>query len=430
MAADMKFDFSFGRNEMLSMKLKFASLAAMATVGLIATSAEAEDLTLWTLNFDNNAANVALKKVASDFETANPGTHVEIVQRGIDEHKTALRVAAGSSKGPDIFFSWAGLGLGGEYVKAGLALPMDKYYTQYKWADELLPSAAAFADLYPGGKYGVPFTFKGEAVYYNKKLFQQAGITEEPKTYEEFVADAAKLKTAGIPAFTFGGSVNWHVMRLMDVLLETKCGADKHDALMSMKVDWTKESCATDAFTEFAKWTKDYTLQPFMGIDNKQSYSLFTAGRAAMMLEGDWLVSQLDGTGANLDDYGMFPFPTNTDRLYGFAEYNYISTKSKNPDLAAKFLDYFLSTKVQQDTLGQFSSTSINKNVHYENQKPLEAKWLDVFNKYSKVYMNGDQAFPLDVTTEYFRVINDVAAGNIQPADAAKQLQTFIAGRT
>ncbi|NEI74458.1 extracellular solute-binding protein [Rhizobium lusitanum] len=409
---------------------RWLGAAAITAASLAATHAAAEDLTLWTLNFDNGAANTALQKVANDFEATNPGTHVEIVQRGIDEHKTALRVAAGSSKGPDIYFSWAGLGLGGEYVKAGLSLPLDKYYTQYKWNDELLPSAAAFADLYPGGKHGVPFTFKGEAIYYNKKLFQKAGITEEPKTYEDLLADAEKLKAAKIPAFTFGGSVNWHVMRLMDVLLETKCGADKHDALMAMKSDWTKEPCATDAFAEFAKWTKDYTLKPFMGISNQQSYTLFVAGRAAMMLEGDWLVSQLSGSKVDLDDYGVVPFPTNTNRLYGFAEYNYISTKSKNPDLAAKFLDYFLSTKVQQDLVGQISSTSVNKNVQYSNLKPLEAKWLDIFKTYSKVYMNGDQAFPLDVTTEYFRVINDVASGNIQPADAAKQLQAFIAGRT
>jgi len=414
----------------LSEKLKTASIVAIAMASLSATPVLAEDITLWTLNFDNNAANGALKKVATDFEAANPGTHVEIVQRAVDEHKTALRVAAGSDKGPDIYFSWAGLGLGGEYVKAGLSLPLDKYYTEYKWNDELLPSAAAFADLYTGGKHGVPFTFKGEAVYYNKKLFEQAGIKEEPKTYEELLAAADKLKAAGIPAFTFGGTVNWHVMRLMDVILETKCGAEKHDALKAMTLDWTKEPCATDAFAEFAKWTKDYTLQPFMGIDNKQSYSLFTAGRAAMMLEGDWLVSQLNGSGANLDDYGIFPFPTNTDRLYGFAEYNYISTKSKNPDIAAKFLDYFLSTKVQQDLVGQISSISVNKNVQYTNQKPLEAEWLDIFKTYDKIYMNGDQAFPLDVTTEYFRVINDVASGSIEPADAAKQMQAFIAGRT
>lgn len=410
-------------------KLGLIGAAAIAA-GTAFTSAQAETLTLWTLNFDNNAANIALKKVATDFEAANPDTKIEIVQRGIDEHKTALRVAAGSNRGPDIYFSWAGLGLGGEYVKAGLSLPLDKYYTEYKWNDELLPSAAAFADLYPGGKHGVPFTFKGEAVYYNKKLFAKAGITEEPKTYEEFLADAQKLKDAGIAPFTFGGTVNWHVMRLMDVILETKCGAEKHDALKSMKLDWTKEPCAADSFTEFAKWTKDYTLQPFMGIDNKQSYSLFTAGRAAMMLEGDWLVSQLSGSKVNLDDYGIFPFPTNTNRLYGFAEYNYVSTKSKNPDTAAKFLDYFLSTKVQQDLLGQFSSISINKNVKYTNQKPLEAEWLDIFNKYGQVYMNGDQAFPLDVTTEYFRVINGVASGSVTPADAAKQLQTFISSRS
>jgi len=149
-----------------------------------------------------------------------------------------------------------------------------------------------------------------------------------------------------------------------------------------------------------------------------------------MMLEGDWLVSQLDGSGANLDDYGIFPFPTNTDRLYGFAEYNYVSTKSKAPDIAAKFLDYFLSNKVQQDLVGQISSISVNKNVQYTNQKPLEAEWLDIFKKYGKVYMNGDQAFPLDVTTEYFRIINEVASGSVEPADAAKQLQSFIASRT
>ncbi len=413
---------------MLMRRMAQVAAVAVAAAGFAATTLRAETLTFWTLNYDAPSANQALKKVITDFEKANPGVKVDLVQRAVDEHKTALRVAAGSNRGPDIYFSWAGLGLGGEYVKAGLSLPLDKYYQQYKWKDELLPSAAAFGDLYPGGIHGVPFTFKGEAVYYNKKLFEKAGIKEEPKTYEELLADAEKLKAAGIPAFTFGGSVNWHVMRLMDVILETKCGAEKHDALKQMKADWSTEPCVNDSFTEFAKWTKDYTLQPFMGIDNKQSFRLFVAGRAAMMLEGDWLVSQLADAG-KLDDYGMFPFPTNTKRLYGFAEYNYVSTKSKNPDLAAKFLDYFISKDTQQAILGQISSTSVNKNVEYANQRPLDAKWLDIFKTYDKIYMNGDQAFPLDVTTEYFRVINEVAGGNMEPTAAGKQLQTFISNR-
>lgn len=59
----------------LSAKLKTASIVAIAVASLSATPVLAEDITLWTLNFDNNAANTALKKVATDFEAANPGTH-------------------------------------------------------------------------------------------------------------------------------------------------------------------------------------------------------------------------------------------------------------------------------------------------------------------------------------------------------------------
>lgn len=409
---------------------KTALLASVAgSLMLAASAAPAQEITLWTLNFSSQASNDAMQKIASDFEAANPGVNVEIVTRGVDDHKTALRVAAGSDRGPDIFFSWAGLGLGGEYIKAGLSLPLDKYYEEYKWADELVPAAASFADIYPGGKQGVPFTFKGEALYYNKALFEQAGVTAEPTNYEELLAAADKLKAAGIPAITFGGTVNWHVMRLMDVILEAKCGVEKHDALMAMTASWTEEPCATEAFAEMDKWAKNYILSPFMGIDNAQSFNLFVAGRAAMMLEGDWLVQQLAEAG-DLDTYGIFPFPTGTGRLYGFAEYNYISTKSQNPDIAAKFLDYFISTDVQQSVLGQFSTTSINKNVKYDNLRPLDAEWVDIFNTHDKVFMNGDQAFPLDVTTEYFRVINEVASGNVAPADAAGQLQTFIDNRS
>ena len=267
-------------------KILSAATALLLSGGATLYAASAQEITLWTLNFSAQAANDAMKKVAADFEAANPGSKVTIVTRGTDEHKTALRVAAGSDKGPDIYFSWAGLGLGGEYVKAGLSQPLDKYYTEYKWNDELVPAAASFADIYPGGKHGVPYTFKGEVLYYNKNLFEQAGITEEPKTYDELVAAAEKLKAAGIPAITFGGTVNWHLMRLMDVLLETKCGAEKHDALKAMTAKWSEEACATEAFAEMDKWAKNYILSPFMGIDQAQSFSLFTAGRAAMMLEG------------------------------------------------------------------------------------------------------------------------------------------------
>ncbi len=407
-----------------------ATLSVLAiTAGLGMTSAAAEELKVWTLSFDNDSANVAWKKIIEEFQAANPDITISLENRSVDEHKAALRVAAQSSQGPDIYFMWAGLGLGGEFVNAGLSQPLDKYYDQYGWDKRLVGTAGGFSKIYEGGRHGVPYTFHGEGIYYNKALFEKAGITQPPASYDELKADAAKLKEAGIPAMTFGGTVNWHLMRLMDVILEAKCGADKHDALMAMKVDWSTEACASASFQELNDWSQNYILSPFMGIDNSQSFNLFLAGRAAMMLEGDWLVSQLRNEN-RLADFDLFPVPTGTDRLYGFAEYLYVSSKSDKADAAAKFLDYMLSDKVQQDNLGAFGSISINSNVKYDKIDPLDQKWMDIFAKYDKIYMNGDQAFPLDVTTEYFRVINEVASGNIKPEDASKAMQSFIANRT
>jgi raffinose/stachyose/melibiose transport system substrate-binding protein len=403
-------------------------MGALALAGAFAaTAANAQEIKFWTLTFDNDAVGKGYQAIVSDFEKANPGITIKIEQRSTDEHKAALRVAAGSDQAPDIFFSWGGLGLGGEFVKSGLAADMTQYYDQYKWKDELLPAVVSFATQYPGGTYGIPLDFHGETLYYNKALFQKAGITSAPTTWAELDADADKLVASGVAPIAFGGTVNWHVMRLLDAILETECGAATHDQLMAMKADWSKEDCATKAFQEFHTWTSKYLLKPFMGIDNNQSTNLFFQGRAAMVLEGDWFIGQIISAGQKTDDYGTFQIPTGTGRLYGFGELSYISTKSKNPDAAAKFLDYLASTPVQQAHLGMFGATSVNKNVKYDNIDALTKQVQDIFNSSKGLYVNGDQAFPLTETTEYWRIMNDVASDNLDPAQAAGQMQKFIA---
>lgn len=413
----------------MTKRTALGGLAALCLSTSLAGAALAGEVKIWTLSFANDSANRAWTKIIEDFQAANPDITIKLETRSVDEHKAALRVAAQSDQGPDIYFMWAGLGLGGEFVNAGLSLPLDDYYTQYKWDDRLLGTAAGFTTNYPPHRHGIPATFHGEAVYYNKALFEQAGITAPPATYDELKADAQKLKGAGIAAFSFGGTVNWHLMRLMDVILETKCGAEKHDQLMDMKLDWATEPCATESFKELSDWSQNYILTPFMGIDQSQSTNLFIAGKSAMALEGDWFVSQMKDAGLTDAQLGLFPFPTGTDRLYGFAENYYISSKSQVPDDAAKFLDFLLSDQVQQEHLGNFGAISVNKNVKSETVAPLDQAWMDIFAKYRSVYMNGDQAFPLDVTTEYWRIINEVGSASMSPEDAAKGMQTFIANR-
>jgi raffinose/stachyose/melibiose transport system substrate-binding protein len=384
----------------------------------------AEDLNIWTLNFTSNTENEALAAIGKEFEAKHPGVHVIYTQRGTDEHKTALRVAAAADSGPDIYFMWAGLGLGGEYVNAGLSLPLDKYYEKYGWSKILVPAAEAFTTLY-GGHHGVPDSFRGEALYYNKDLFAKAGITTLPKNYDDLIAVANALKAKGIPAIAFGGSVNWHVMRLMDVMLETKCGATTHDALIALKDNWSETKCAVESFSQIKKWGADYVLKPFMGLDEKQAFDLFAAGRAAMLLEGSWLTNKVYEHKLQ-DKVGIFPFPTGTDRLYGFGQNYYISAKSKDPDMAAEFLNYYISTDVQQRYVKAFGTNPINSEVKLDSMRPLEERWKEIFGQYKSMFVNGDQAFPATIVPEYFRVINEVISGNMEPQAAADAMQSFI----
>ena len=359
--------------------------------------AGAQAIKLWTLTSANERANAAWTQIVSDYGAASPGVTIKIENRGVDEHKAALRVAAASDQGPDIHFMWAGLCLGGGFVTTGLSPPMDGYY-QYKWDDQFLGAAAGFSKAFPPSCHGVPYRFHGEALYPSKALFEQAGIAAPPATYDELKATAAKLNEAGIPAMTIGGTVNWHLMRLMDVLLAAKCGAETHDALMDMKLDWSTTACANDSFVKLHDWTANDILSPFMGIDQGQSCNLFLANKAAMMLDGDWMVGQLTEV-QRQNDFAVTPFPTGTDRLYGFAEYHYISTKSAIADAAAAFLNDLGSTEVQQKYLGQFGSISVNAHVTFANVAPLVQVWMDIFAKYKTTFVNGDQAFPLDQTT-------------------------------
>ena len=404
-------------------------IAGVASAMLMVGPASAKTvLKVWTIPW-SDVAHAAFKSVIAEFEAQHPDIVIKEETRGIDEHKAAMRVAVNSGVGPDIYFMWGGLGLGGEFVNAGASAPLDAAYAKYHWDQRFVPAALDDTRRYKGQRHGVPFVIHGEGLYYNKALFARAGIKTLPQSYDELVADAQKLKTAGIPAIVFGGSVNWHLMRLMDEILEVKCGAEKHDALMAMKLDWSKEPCTTASFTELKRWADDFMLKPFMGLADDQAQGLFYAGRVAMALEGDWFVNMV-ATHGNLANTGLFLFPTGTDRLYFFSEQFYVGAKSEHKEAAIEFLNFLTSPAEQQKYLGKFASTSVDKNIDYSTDHvALDHVWYKLISGAKGSFANGDQAFPVDVTTEYWRIIDQVASDNMSPQAAAVGMQTFIAHR-
>lgn len=393
-----------------------------------AADGEAVEVTWWQIT-SNDAQLAALNEIIAGFEAANPGITIKLEQRAIDPHKEALRVAMGTAAFPDIYFMWAGLGLGGEFVNAGASADLSEYYEQYGWGERLVPPALAAAQQY-GGHHGVPEVSHPQGIYYRKDLFEAAGITAEPTTYEELIAANDALVASGVAPIQFGGTVNWHLMRLLDNLLETTCGIETHDALKALEANWGSEACVAEAFQALKTWSDDYIVDGFIGIDNAEATQLMYAGLAASALEGDWMTGVFPAEGQDPENYGLFAFPTGSGRLYAFTQMNYVGANSPHMDEAAAFLDYLSSPEIQERYLGIFGSTSVTQGVALpETATSLDHEWVDVLAAGEGVFENGDQALPLEITTEYWRIMNAVAIGEIAPADAGTALQTFIESR-
>lgn len=410
-------------------RLGVVALAGTALLALTSCSGgatgggDADELVIW-MPTQEDSQGEAMTGLIDAFEDANPGVTVKLEQRSVDEHKNAMRQVAGTDAGPDIYWYWEGSGLGGELIDAGMSLDLTDYYAEYGWEDRFTPASLSGITQY-GGFNGVPWSQQGEGIYYNKKLFEQAGITTPPATYDDLVGAAQKLKAAGITPIEFGGTVNWDVMRLLDSLIETECGSATADELNTGDGDWGAEDCVTAAFTELKTWGDEYFNSGYLGINNDDAAQLFFSGQAAMSLEGTWYNSQVVDNGLDPADIGVMMFPTGTDRLYGFGEAFYINAASGKADLTAKFLDFGTSAQGQEIVGDAWAALSVNKDVPVDESNPLNAVWADLFNKADGVYTNNDQNFSTAETTEYWRIQNSVLTGDIAPADAGAEFQKF-----
>ena len=402
-------------------------VAALGGGSHAALAQDPETITVWTQW--NQAEADEVKKVAQEFEAANPGVTVTVETRATDPHKEALRVSLNTDAAPDVFQMWGGVGLGGFYVGSGGVEPLTDTYTALGWQDRFLPNAVALS-TFDGTVYGAPDNIHGMGLYYRKDLFDKAGITAVPTTYDELVAANQKLVAAGITPLSGAGKFGWMTMRLIDSLLELKCGADVHDQLVARTASWD-QACVTEAFTELHRWVSEkWITDGFMALDPGAGEHLppVYAGQAAMVYDGDWLVSQLTTAGQDLSTWDFFPFPTDTQRLSSFGEMLMISKTSQHKDLAAKFVDYFTSPEIQSEHAGKLNTliSPTKAATPPADMSDLAKKWITTMGDYDAIYLPTDQALSADLVTKYFEVTDGVALGSVDPATAGATMQGYI----
>ncbi|MFF2481493.1 ABC transporter substrate-binding protein [Paenibacillus sp. NPDC058071] len=287
----------------------------------------------------------ALNRMAEAYEKET-GIKVEVETHGGGEDYSALlkaEIAAGSE--PEIF-------------NAESFAAFDAYKDRATdlsgetWAKDVVPAAAVPAQV-DGKLLGMPMNIEGYGIFYNKELFKQAGITENPKTLTELENVAKKLQDAGITPFSTTNewwSIGHHTI---NVAL-----ADQADPVAF--VEGTKNGSEQFKNNEiFKKWINyvdlvfKYSQKDKLTTDYATQVANFASGKSAMIQQGNWIQGDVDKV-AQLD-IGLMPIPyddSGNAHIYtGPANFWVVNSKSKHPEEAKAFLDWMVTSETGKSYL-------------------------------------------------------------------------------
>ncbi|MEV6594114.1 ABC transporter substrate-binding protein [Streptomyces acidicola] len=252
-------------------------------------------------------------KVLKEFEKRT-GAKVSFVPTG-NNTSTFLGTKIEGGKPPDVAFL-PQVGVLHQFAEKGWIKPLGSE------ADEQLKKnfSKGWVDLgaYEGKQYGVYVKAANKSlVWYNTAAFEGAGITEPPKTWDEFTQTAQTLSDAGSPAISIGGADGWTLTDWFENVYLSQAGPEKYDQLAKHEIKWTDPS-VTEALNTLAElWGKDELIaggrKGALGTEFPKSVVQTFSGDApaAMVFEGDFVTANINAdTKAKVGtDAKVFPFP-------------------------------------------------------------------------------------------------------------------------
>ena len=280
----------------------------------------------------------AMKALVEDFRKTYPNISVEIAHTPPQQYWTKLQTQASSGTLPDVF--WMNGPNVTLYATNGMIAPIDPLIEQGVVDPGNYPDAMNRLYTVDGTEYAVPKDFDTVALWYNRDVFERAGVALPTAewTWSDFqkagVAISEKLKGEGIygvvmdlmsPQSTYYNSVlqaGGHIISEDG----TKSGYDDPATIRGLQL-WRDliESGASPTVAQLS----DTTANQWFG-----------SGRAGMMWSGTWMVSEFlqSPQAKNID---VAPLPKDKERatvIHGLGVV--MAAKGKNTAAARAFLGY------------------------------------------------------------------------------------------
>ena len=258
---------------------------------------------------------------------------------------------------------------------------------------------------FDGTGYGIAITGNAQGILYNKKVWEEAGLSDLPTTPDEFLEDlqAIKDKTDAIPMYT-NYKDGWPMSQWQGNRGEVTASGDIDNELITDKAPWTKgedmyviDSLLYDAVHDGL--TEDDPLTT----DWESSKGLLGSGKIGTMMLGSWAIVQFQQAaveaGGSADDIGYMPFPYQVDgKFHSITSGDYknaINVHSQHKAAARAWIDWFaaesgyatdqggLSPLVDgpsPDTLGDFDAADVQYIEITPAPAGKESTLQDIYN--------------------------------------------------
>ena len=336
------------------MRLPFL-LPILLLAGCSGTDKSVVRMADWSGAGDDSEFNRLVQSVYDEFETKNPGVDLRIEGTpDMQAYVTKMLLGHVAGTAPDVMRLDASSAA--VFINNGVLLDLREYIQNdpdFK-LESYFPNVV---DITRRGDevYGIPMGFTPMVLYYNKDLFDAAGVAypDGTWTYDEFLQAAKRLTTEDVYGFEF---TNWMAMWIL--FLWNNGG----DVLNS---DGTRAQGAFDSAecVEAVQFLHDlvnvHKAAPTKSQTAALGVNLFAQGRAAMKIVGHWeLIDYTKDTAkVKVERIGIAPPPTNLEKpvtvMYesGLA----IMKNCKNPDLAWELVKHLCGYDVQT----RYNSTGI-----------------------------------------------------------------------
>ncbi|MEV6037948.1 extracellular solute-binding protein [Nonomuraea sp. NPDC052116] len=310
----------------------------------------------------------------------------------------------------------------------------------YAWSKEELKNYAHPRSNPLGGKiYQLPYNSQPTPlVYYNKKLFAEAGVDAPPKTYAELLDVSARLKAKGINPFVVGGGGKdaFAAGYIWIALVGADVYARQPDFLVKRRAGQVRfgDPAFVKATQKFADLVgKGYVDKAGLSRDYPSTEKAFLDGKGAMYPMGSWFAAAADAgadAGKPPFEIGVFAWPTDDGQVV-VPSYTgggpIVNARSRNLEAARTFALEFNQDAANNDVLVQSDAAIIAINGYRPPPMgPVYNATLEVFKAGKAVNAftveTGDDSLLPGVGDKVFALAQEIIAGKTDGAAAAKAL--------